>query len=217
MIGVACGRKVAFAVALCYAATFSLPALAGHGQTPPLPIYSPPPAYPRQVIGSSHGGTAVVLVLIDATGHVRDAKIERSSGERALDSAAIAAAVQWVFRPTLQDGRPVEGYVRIPFQFASSMRDDEGELASAYLVHIHERIMSHWLRPDSVAAGQTCRLELTQLPGGDVLEIVVAPACTLDDVGRKSLTAAVRDASPLPYAGFESVFRRQLEVNIVAP
>ena len=41
-------------------------------------------------------------------------------------------------------------------------------------------------------------------------------ACPFDELGRRSLEAAVRKASPLPYAGFETVFNRNLDLNFVA-
>ncbi|MBN8264827.1 MAG: protein TolA, partial [Xanthomonadales bacterium] len=51
---------------------------------------------------------------------------------------------------------------------------------------------------------------IVQVPGGDVVEVQVSPNCPFDELGRRSLEAAVRKASPLPYAGFEQEFQRRL-------
>ena len=41
-------------------------------------------------------------------------------------------------------------------------------------------------------------------------------SCPYDALGRRSVEAAVRRAEPLPYAGFESVFNRRLNLNFTA-
>ena len=48
------------------------------------------------------------------------------------------------------------------------------------------------------------------MPGGEVIDVEVAAVCPYDELGRRSVEAAVLKAQPLPYAGFESVFIREL-------
>lgn len=71
--------------------------------------------YPRKVYdvapqvpdGSTlQRGIAVLSLLIDTRGNVVDVDLLRSLNP-ALDAAAVAAARQWRFEPTLRDGRPV--------------------------------------------------------------------------------------------------------------
>ena len=69
-------------------------------------------------------------------------------------------------------------------------------------------ILRQWTRPDSVKLGQTCEVLIKQIPGGEVVSVQVSPGCPYDDLGRRSVEAAVMKASPLPYAGFEDVFVR---------
>ena len=57
---------------------------------------------------------------------------------------------------------------------------------------------------------------ITQLPGGKVIKVDIAPSCPYDALGERSVEAAVLKAQPLPYAGFESVFRRELKLNFQA-
>ena len=51
------------------------------------------------------------------------------------------------------------------------------------------------------------------MPGGEVIDVEVSPACPYDEQGRRSVEAAVLKAQPLPYAGFESVFSRDLSIR----
>jgi colicin import membrane protein len=44
----------------------------------------------------------------------------------------------------------------------------------------------------------------------------VSPSCPYDALGKRSVEAAVLKAQPLPYAGFESVFSRELKLNFQA-
>lgn len=88
--------------------------------------------------------------------------------------------------------------------------DGDAAKMAAYGVAITAAIERQWIRPDSVRAGQRCQVLIVQVPGGDVVEVQVSPNCPFDELGRRSLEAAVRKASPLPYAGFEQEFQRRL-------
>jgi colicin import membrane protein len=79
-----------------------------------------------------------------------------------------------------------------------------------------EAVLRNWTRPENVPLGQRCRIYITQLPGGDVMSAKVDPSCPYDELGRRSVEAAVLKAKPLPYAGFESVFQRNLILNFEA-
>ena len=92
---------------------------------------------------------------------------------------------------------------------------DEG-LATRYAAAIQEAILSNWTRPDNVPLGQRCRINITQVRGGTVVKVEVSPSCPYDELGRRSVETAVLKAQPLPYAGFESVFNRNLNLNFEA-
>lgn len=83
-------------------------------------------------------------------------------------------------------------------------------LGARYAAAIQAAVLAQWTRPDTVPLGQECVIRITQLPGGDVMSAKVDPSCPYDEQGRRSVEAAVLKAQPLPYAGFESVFQRNL-------
>lgn len=89
-------------------------------------------------------------------------------------------------------------------------------LAAKYAAALQEAILRNWSRPDSVPLGQRCRITIRQLPGGEVVSAEVSPSCPYDELGRRSVEAAVLKAQPLPYAGFETVFQRTLNLNFEA-
>jgi colicin import membrane protein len=89
-------------------------------------------------------------------------------------------------------------------------------LQARYAAALQQAITRQWTRPDSVPLGQRCRLTIHQIPGGEVTSVDISPGCPYDALGRRSVEAAVLKASPLPYAGYESVFSRILELNFVA-
>ena len=51
---------------------------------------------------------------------------------------------------------------------------------------------------------------------GEVVDVSVSSSCPYDAAGRQSVERAIYKASPLPYAGFETVFNRNLVLNFVA-
>ena len=86
-------------------------------------------------------------------------------------------------------------------------------LRAAYVLAIQNAVERNWRRPETIPAGQRCRIVIVQIPGGEVISADVDPTCPYDALGRDSLERAVFAASPLPYAGFEEVFVRRLGLN----
>lgn len=89
-------------------------------------------------------------------------------------------------------------------------------LNARYVAAIMQAVERNWTRPDSVPIGVRCQVLIKQIPGGEVVEVQVSRACPYDEAGRRSLEAAILKASPLPYAGFESVFVRDPVLNFEA-
>jgi protein TonB len=65
----------------------------------PLPDGNEPPEYPFSARRRGLEGTVVVLLQIDAHGHVESASVEASSGSAALDDAALQRLREWTFAP----------------------------------------------------------------------------------------------------------------------
>jgi colicin import membrane protein len=86
-------------------------------------------------------------------------------------------------------------------------------LRAQYYAAISDAIKRNWVRPDGVPEGVWCPIRIRQVPGGDVINVEVGPSCPYDELGRRSVEAAVLKAQPLPYAGFETVFARELTIR----
>jgi TonB family protein len=81
----------------------------------PVAIIHKAPEYPDIAKQAGVEGRVVIALLIDRTGHVREAVVERSVPM--LDDAVIEATRRWVFEPALIDNRPVMAWVRVPVEF----------------------------------------------------------------------------------------------------
>ena len=79
---------------------------------------------------------------------------------------------------------------------------------ASYQVALMNAILRQWTRPESVQIGQVCQVLIRQIPGGEVVDVQIGRSCPYDELGRRSVEAAILKASPLPYAGFEEVFVR---------
>ncbi len=75
------------------------------------------PAYPRSARRKGHEGRVSLDLTISPDGTVSSADVADSSGFKELDSAALSAARKAKFSPATEDDRPVEGSVRISFDF----------------------------------------------------------------------------------------------------
>ncbi len=60
------------------------------------------PAYPTPSLRQSQEGSVKVRFLVDGQGQVKDADVARSSGHRALDTAAVEAVRKCSFKPQSQ-------------------------------------------------------------------------------------------------------------------
>lgn len=89
-----------------------------------------PPKYPVAAIKQGEQGDVVLRVTIDAGGNVTKVAVDpaKTTAPGALQSAAIAAAVNWKFAPGIKDGHPVGGVVEIPVNFALHEWESTGPL-----------------------------------------------------------------------------------------
>lgn len=95
--------------------------------------------------------------------------------------------------------------------------DADNGLRARYAAALINAIRSNWTtRLDNVPPTARCVINITQLPGGKVISAEVAPSCPYDAAAKRQVEAAVLKAQPLPYAGFESVFSRELKLNFQA-
>jgi protein TonB len=81
------------------------------------PQASPPPEYPRAAKRQRHQGTVLIWVEVSIEGTLQALGIEKSSGYRSLDQAALSAISRWGFIPAVEDGRPVPGRTEVSISF----------------------------------------------------------------------------------------------------
>jgi TonB family protein len=82
----------------------------------PVLISMPSPAYPDMARQAEVEGTVMVRALVGKDGKVQDAFV--TEGIPMLNDAAVAAAKRAVFKPALQQHKPVAVWVQIPMRFS---------------------------------------------------------------------------------------------------
>lgn len=83
---------------------------------PPVPVEAAPPVLPEEARALEEPVVVVVRITVDTAGEVSQAEIMQSGG-RALDRAALRAAVHWRFEPARRGSEPVEVQADIPITF----------------------------------------------------------------------------------------------------
>jgi colicin import membrane protein len=96
--------------------------------------------------------------------------------------------------------------------FAATVAPAEPAPMEAYLVALHAAIMRAWVQPSPARPDFHCPVDIVQSDGGHVVQASFGNDCNADAATRAALERAVRNASPLPYAGFESVFQRRVRL-----
>jgi TonB family protein len=83
---------------------------------PPQKIFDVKPVYPETARAQNVQGVVILELRIGADGSIVDARVLRSIP--LLDDAALAAARQWKFTPTLMNGEPVEVVMNATINFS---------------------------------------------------------------------------------------------------
>lgn len=90
----------------------------GSGETMgPQLLSAPKPDYPSSARSAGIEGTVGVGLVISTDGTVSSAWVIASSGNSALDQAAVNAVYSWQFVPAKQNGMPVEAQSSVPVTF----------------------------------------------------------------------------------------------------
>jgi protein TonB len=79
---------------------------------------NPPPEYPPEAQRRRLQGRGVLNVHVLATGKPGEVTVTKSSGSPILDDAFIKTIMtSWVFEPGMRGDTPVDGWVKVPFNF----------------------------------------------------------------------------------------------------
>lgn len=85
----------------------------------PVVVKKVQPDYPEMARQTGLEGMVVVRILVYKDGTVKDVIVVRPSGTSVgFEEAAIAACKQWVFKPAIQNQKPVSVWVNYPVKFA---------------------------------------------------------------------------------------------------
>lgn len=74
------------------------------------PCASKKPPYPAEALLSGHQGVVRVAALIAADGSFLKGEVRKSSGSAILDRATVAAASGWCWKPSVENGAPVQAW-----------------------------------------------------------------------------------------------------------
>jgi len=101
-------------------------------------------------------------------------------------------------------------------QLQSEITAEEDRLAAVasgklqqYTAAISSRVNRNWVKPASAKPGIECDVHVTQIPGGEIINVRVG-SCNGDAAIVRSIEAAVYRASPLPPPPDPSLFERNL-------
>lgn len=73
------------------------------------------PDYPTRAARNGEEGTVTLALLVGANGKVSDSRIQKSSGSRDLDKAAISALSMCSFKPAMAGGAAEAGWAQIAY------------------------------------------------------------------------------------------------------
>jgi protein TonB len=80
-------------------------------------LQPPQPDYPAVSRRMGEEGKAVLRILVNDKGRPERIEVQKSSGSTRLDEAARQAVSRAVFKPFIEDGKPVAAYAIVPIKF----------------------------------------------------------------------------------------------------
>ncbi|MGB8327050.1 MAG: cell envelope integrity protein TolA, partial [Steroidobacteraceae bacterium] len=148
--------------------------------------------------------------------------VERAAAEKAATAriAAEKAAAERDARAAEAKARSIaEAKTRAELELRRRLAEEErvsraqaSGLQDRWVAQIQARIARAWIRPPTAKPGLDCTVQVTQVPGGEVVRARVA-SCNGDQAVQQSIEAAVLRASPLPEPPDPALFVRDLEVR----
>jgi hypothetical protein len=129
---------------------------------------------------------------------------EPTTSEQTSPETSVATAASTM--PNADAAGQAASSVEVPLE---TPRYDSRE--QAYLMALRAAIQSKWTRQST--QGGRCAVTIQQTIGGQVTG-AISKSCILGQSDRRALEAAALAAQPLPYAGFERVFREQITVEM---
>lgn len=82
----------------------------------PVPVRTPPPAYPDALRRDGVSGMVAVRILVDEAGNVTECEVAKSSRAE-FEGPALNAIRQWKFKPASKGGTAVRSRLVVPIAF----------------------------------------------------------------------------------------------------
>lgn len=76
--------------------------------------------YPKVSLMNEEQGVTTMQFLVGADGHVIDSKLDKTSGYKALDRAALSAISACKFKPGSKDGKPDQTWTKVEYKWSLS-------------------------------------------------------------------------------------------------
>ena len=74
--------------------------------------------YPKAALMNEEQGIVSMMFLVSADGKVLESKLEKTSGYKSLDKAAIAAVSACKFKPGSKDGKPDSTWTKVDYNWS---------------------------------------------------------------------------------------------------
>jgi colicin import membrane protein len=176
----------------------------------PVPVKEPKPAAAAQLQAAQALAAEQAKRLADAQ-RIADAQ-RAAETQRAAEAQRIADAQKAVDMKKAAEARlKADREAELRRQLAEEEHVHEvetGPLSASYYAVLQARITRSWIKPSSAGPGIDCRVEVTQVPGGEIT-LARVTQCNGDEAVRQSIENAVRRASPLPEPPDPALFHRQ--------
>ena len=76
--------------------------------------------YPKAALMNEEQGTVSMMFLVSADGRVLESKLDKSSGFKSLDKAALNAVSACKFKPGSKDGKPDSTWTKVEYNWSLS-------------------------------------------------------------------------------------------------
>ncbi|MEO8798305.1 MAG: TonB family protein, partial [Polyangiaceae bacterium] len=162
---------VAFSIALTSASS------AFAQRIPPKVVEHADAVYPADLVAKAPHTDVVLIVTIDAEGHVTSADVETSGGPE-LDGAAVDAMRKWLFLPATVDGKAVASKIRVPFHFAPPEPGPENQTQETVQGHVTSQTGSG--SPTTSSAASIQQVTTTPPPSKPPRKSLTPPPATAD-------------------------------------
>jgi protein TonB len=80
-------------------------------------LNNPAPAYPPVAARLGLEGTVLLRVRVLSSGRVESVEVQKSSGSKPLDEAAVLTVKKWLFTPSKRGDLPIDGWATVPIEF----------------------------------------------------------------------------------------------------